>query len=193
MHRVVYRKNIVRILSVVFYLALPAYLVHAALHTDRNSGEAWLAAAGWLLFWLLPLIWILRTRLELSEEGLLLSEGVFTLRTSWQNVSALDLTPGAEGVVLHQPLPDKPARRLQRWALANQLAPSGALKGGYQRHRWIDRGVFIPLQVFGRVVHSAEFHRQLQTRLPTLEILTPEKLAAIEETEQRARNIWTFN
>jgi hypothetical protein len=193
MHRITYRRNDWRIVGLLAYLGLPIVMIgFAARQGNLGSGELWAATGGWMLLGLLPLLWTFQTKLDLSDECLTLCEGVFTLRAPWKNIRALDLTPNAEGLVLHQPLADKSARRLRFWAFANRWSPTGALKGGVQRYRWISEGRFIPLQAFGKVVQSPEFHRQLLERIPNLELLSPAEVALETERSDRARNIWTF-
>ena len=192
MNRHVFRQRWVRIISLIVYLGVPALIVALALPGDTGAEPWWIVIVGWLLFFLLPLIWVYRTKLELSAEGVLLCEGVFTLEAPWKSVVALDRTLTREGFVLREALPAKGAARLRFWAGANRIVPTGALKHGEQRHRWIGQGRFIPLQAFSRIVQSPEFERLLLACAPHVELLTPARLQQIGEDDDRHRNIWTF-
>ena len=192
MNKQVFRQGWVRTISLIVYLGVPAMITAIALPGDTRAEPWWIVIVGWLLFFLLPLIWIYRTKLELSAEGVLLCEGAFTLQAPWTSVGALDRTPTREGFVLREALSGKGAGRLRFWARANRIAPTGALKHGEQRRFWIREGRFIPLQAFSKIVQSTEFKRLVVERAPHVEVLTPARLEQIGEEDDRHRNIWTF-
>jgi hypothetical protein len=193
MHKTVYRLEKGRLIALLALFGVPALMIFFGARRDELNTPGWWAGVGvWLLLALLPVVWTFRTKLELSDKELTLCEGVFTLHTSWKNVRALALTPGAEGAVLHEPLPEKQARRYRRWALASMAAADGAMMGGLQTCRWIDEGLFVPLKVFSDVARSAEFQRQVRERVPDLMVWSPADIALEEEKSDRARNIWTF-
>jgi hypothetical protein len=192
MNKRVFRPTATRVIAVVVYIGAPAIMTATGLHGNTSAEPWWIAVAFWLLVFLLPLIWIYRTKLELTPEGVLLCEGAFTLEAPWTSVVALDRTPTREGFLLRDPLPGKGRSRLRFWARANRMVPTGALKDGPQRHHWIAEGRFIPLQAFSNVVRSTEFARLLAERAPHVELLTAARLDELQEADDRNRNIWTF-
>ena len=105
-------------------------------------------------------------RLELSERGIKLYQIGYTLETAWDNVAALYDVAGAEGLVLHRPMPCRGASVLR----AFRKTGTGAGLRFYnvdQVQLLADRR-FIPIEAFAYWLKHGGLRDDLVCRAPSL-------------------------
>ncbi len=116
------------------------------------SGEAGLFVAAMMMSLIYaPLVYgvCVYTRLIISPEGVDLRQMGFRLQSSWDNIEALDRTPGQEGFVLREPMEGKGAVRLANTS-GVRIVVSGAAMPAYTggRQDLVAQLRFIPIEPF---------------------------------------------
>lgn len=112
-----------RPVAVAAYLLLPGMFLFLGIRDHTlTSPQTWAPIAGFLLLFLLPVVWTFKTRVVFQRDEILVSEGVFTFQTHWQNLVALILVPRYPALAVREPLEAKAVKRMQRWAAASHAS-----------------------------------------------------------------------
>ncbi len=105
------------------------------------------------------LVW--HSRLVITEWGVEVRHAGWSARSEWENLRALDLTPGHEGLLLWEPL-----RRRGPWGLR-----AGAFMPGWflpHQSPIVDAGHWIPLEPFAWWWYHGDLKQQFLEHAPWL-------------------------
>jgi hypothetical protein len=167
----VYRVNAARLLVLpVVWLGFGVVL-SVPLFAAGDSGER---AAVWVAIGVLTLVMapifyfgVWRSRLELDEQGIVHFQLGYRVRSSWANVEAVCLEPGAEGLYLREPGTRsgvlRVSTRLLQWVLGGVGVDS--LAGDYDA---LAAGRYIPLIPFTGHLGGGRLSRDLDHWAPRL-------------------------
>jgi hypothetical protein len=152
------RRNI--LIGVGLVLSLP-FAIGAAI----SSEPALIAVAVLVSAIVLPILLIAwrSARLVVSEEGIEVRQLGMRLSTSWNNIAALRMVKGSEGIVLHRPLEGKGAGRL---AASAGVRVAGAPLYDADRQSLIAEHRFIPIEPFAYWLERGNLREVLQTHIP---------------------------
>lgn len=152
------RRNI--LIGVGLLLCLPLAVGGAI-----SSEPALIAAAVLVSAIALPILLLAwrSARLHVSEEGIEVRQLGMRLSTSWNNIAALRIVKGSEGLVLHHALQGKGAARL---AASAAVRVAGAPVYDAERQSLIAEHRFIPIEPFAYWLDRGNLREVLETHIP---------------------------
>jgi hypothetical protein len=100
------------------------------------------------------------TRLELSAECVKLRQIGYTLETGWDNVASLYDVRGAEGIVLHRPMPSRGASVLR--GFRNLGTGAGVSFYNVEQVRLLAERRFIPIDAFAYWLKHGRLREELK-------------------------------
>lgn len=136
---------------------------------------------------MLPIFWYaLRTsRLLVTAEGIEARQAGATVSTTWDNIVAIRIQRGAEGLALHQPMTGSGAERL---AAISGMSIGGAPMYDDERRQLLVEHRFIPLDGFSHWLHKGDLYQAIKQRSTALGdelALAPDASAAADTTSKK--------
>ena len=154
------------VLPVLFLAFILVLLIGALLNKDPANRSALCLLAGVLFLIGLPMFWIVRyTRLTVSPDGVAVRQFGWTVSAPWDNVAALCLDPGAEGLELRRPMTGRGAKILAGGnaivSLVLQFYPP-------EHRRLISEHRWIPMEPFGWWFRHGQLRQDIARHAPSL-------------------------
>ncbi len=162
--RRIYRVRPLRMAAAVGVPALFAIaLLGVSLLTTEPAERSALAVAGIIMVMvaagLFPLVWY--PKLLVSPSGIEIRQVGWSIRTTWDNVEAVELSPPGEGLLLRAPLTGRGA-----WALrVGRIIPAWYTP---EQARLVAEGRWFPLSPFGWWLRHGDLLAELKRHAPGL-------------------------
>ena len=151
------------------FIALGVVLLVCAAYStaEPEARNAFTVAALFILACACLLYLVLRfTRLELSGTGIKLYQIGYTLETAWDNVAGLYDVRGAEGLVLHRPMPCRGAAVLR--GFRNTSIGGGLRLYNVEQAQLLADRRIIPIEAFAYWLKHGRLRHDLVCRAPSL-------------------------
>jgi len=166
--RKTYRISPIRqaILPALFLMFVAALLIGAWLDKDPASRRALCLTAGTVFLIGLPFFFIVRyTRLTISPDGVEVRQFGWTVGAAWDNVAALCLDPGAQGLELRRPMTGWGAKIL---AGGNAMVSRMVMFYPPEHKKLVDEHRWIPVEPFGWWFRHGQLRQDIARHAPWL-------------------------
>jgi hypothetical protein len=165
----VYHLNPIRLLVIpAIGLGFVAMLIAAVLLPDTDGdGAVWWTVGLVTLVFAAAFLVVWKSRLELSDEGIVHYQFGYTVRSTWQNVESISLVHGAEGLYLREPGTHSALLRGSSRLLSLAMRAS-ALPSVVGDPAALAAGRFVALMPFTRHLNGGPLSRDLQRWAPHL-------------------------